>query len=98
MEHLSQARKVTEKSLLSSALSRVYKTSQIEKEISNILIQNRGVPRRISDSFRFQCLLGPSEDGTRDSIKDIVTPLIHDMVEQISLSEMYRKRIVEIQI
>lgn len=63
-----------------------------------MLIENRGVPRRVSDSFRIQCLLGPSEDGTRDSFKDIITLLIQDMVEEISLSEMYGKRIVEIQI
>ena len=98
VERLSEARKKTEKSLLSSALSQVHKMSQIGKEILNILTINSGIPRTVSDPFRTQCLLSSSEDGFSDSNKAIATSLIQDMVEQISLSEMYRKRIGEVQI
>lgn len=95
VERLSEARKETEKSLLTSALSQVHKISQVGKEISNILIENR----RVIDSFRIQSLLpllGSSEDGFRDSSKAIATSLIQDMVEQISLSELYRDRIAQL--
>ena len=66
MERLLEARKKTEKSLLSSALSQGHKMS----EILNILTVNRRVP---SDPFRNQCLLGSSEDGFSDSSKAIAT-------------------------
>ena len=72
--------------------------SQIGKEILNILTINSGIPRTVSDPVRTQCLLSSSEDGFSDSNKAIATSLIQDMVEQISSSEMYRKRIGEIQI
>ena len=98
VERLSEARKKTEKSLLSSALSQVHKMSQIGKEILNTLTINSGIPRTVSDPFRTQCLLSSSEDGFSYRNKAIATSLIQDMVEQISLSEMYRKRIGEIQI
>ena len=98
MEHLSEGWKKTEKSLLSSALSQVHKMSQIGKEILNILTVNSGVSRTVSDPFRNQCLLGSSEDGFSDSSKVIATSLIQDVLEQIPLPEMSRKRIGEVQI
>ena len=97
VERLSELRKETEKSLLISAMSQVHEISQIGKEISNILMENRAVPRRMIDSFQIQCLLGSSKHGFSDSSKAIATSLIQDMVEQMSLSELYRNRIAQIQ-
>ena len=56
VEHLSELRKETEKSLLISAMSQVHKISQIGKEISNFLMENIAVPRRVIDSQEFLVL------------------------------------------
>lgn len=85
VEHLSEARKKTEKSLLNSALSQEHKTSQVGKELWNILTVSSGVPRTVSDPFRTQCLLGSPENDFSDSSKAIAASLIQDMVEQVTL-------------
>ena len=96
MNRLSEARIETEKLLHSSALSQVQKMSHMEREISNMLMESRDNAQRVRDSFRFQCLLGASEENFKKSRLDIATSCIQDIAEKASLSELYRKKLLNL--
>ena len=98
MNRLSEARIETEKLLHSSDLSKVQKKSHMEREISNMLMESRDNTQRVRDSFRFQCLLGASEENFKKSRLDIATSCIQHIAEKASLSELYRKKIAELRL
>ena len=98
MNRLSEARIETEKFLQSSALSKMQKHWHMERQISDILMESRNNNQRIRDSFRLQCLFGECEEKFNKNNWDIATSFIQDIAEKASLSELYRKRIAELQL
>ncbi|CAH3110627.1 unnamed protein product [Porites lobata] len=70
----------------------------MEREISNMLMESRDNTQRVRDSFRFQCLLGASEENFKKSRLDIATSCIQHIAEKASLSELYRKKIAELRL
>ena len=80
-------------------MAKIQTTSEVRKEIFNVLTENRhNVYKQMKDTFTRQYGFGLLNQGMGGISKSTTTALMQDIVEQCSLSEMYRNRISQLRL
>lgn len=89
MERLSKAKMDIEKSFHATAMVKIQTIPEVQKEILNVLTENRHDLYIFTRQFRFGLL----NQGLGEISKTATTALMRDIVERCLLSEMYRNQI-----
>ena len=99
MERLSKVKMDLEKSFHASAMAKIQTISEVQKEILYVLTENRrDVYKQMRDKFTRQYHFGLLNQGVGGISKTATTALMQHIVEQCSLSEMYRNKVSQLRL